>query len=708
MPTSATHITVVERVAASNAAMKSLLGDPLADPDTPEGIKMRFAKLGSLGPDIFYAMADYGGDLQDLENFLIKVAGTFECIGELMGKVGRYVKEIEAEISLGITDSIHQTFDLIGGAINEGVLALIVGPAGMNFWPVFESVRQRDLPREKWFWADYLHYIKTGQYVRQLIKNAKGSGDPNLIAYAYGYLTHYVTDVVGHPYVNQVVQGPWRLYWQRHHLVENFMDAYVWDRWHKQNPPPAPPSTEEPPLDTLTSVPNSTGSGAPVTFSRLNDHVNIGNISLGDSVDDLVNAVCEKIEQGLFDIGVAENIEPDAPTEQQFIDWTKYVSHTIKQVYDSRHPHNLDSPSRPGGFPLPDDVAGAYGVFRLVLRISTEEKIKEPQPPDLIGDIEAAAQKLADDLASNLSSFPPLPSISTSGSFSWSSLWDAIKKIAEWVGETLAAVGKTVFDFLKDVLTVALTPIADAVKYALYLLNKALFSIYSTFRDVLVYAGYAIPYTNQLSVDMGGGHNSSILWRSAGNSAKAEYPVEEIAEERERFFSNYGPFVPPNEQPASFDGNHKIFLERPNFNFTAPYDPAPGSTLTPDIFIDSPLGPDDDMFMSSGPEVDVPNADDFAPNSISVSRKNFGGAIANCIKGITLSEANFPGGSLLPDYNLDGDRSYAWPCWDVVTPPVFPTVDPPTNASAPDPLRPESGLDFDFKEAHVNSKTVPA
>ena len=85
MPTSATHITVAERVAASNPAMTALLGDPFAAPNTVDGIRMRYAKLGALGPDIFYAMADYGGDLQDLENFLIKVAGSFECIGKLMG-----------------------------------------------------------------------------------------------------------------------------------------------------------------------------------------------------------------------------------------------------------------------------------------------------------------------------------------------------------------------------------------------------------------------------------------------------------------------------------------------------------------------------------------------------------------------------------------------------------------------------------------------
>jgi hypothetical protein len=146
--------------------------------------------------------------------------------------------------------------------------------------------------------------------------------------------------------------------------------------------------------------------------------------------------------------------------------------------------------------------------------------------------------------------FPPPPVINTSGSFSWESLWNAIKSIGQWVGETLAAAGKTVFDFVNDTITVAGTAVADSIKYALYLLNKALFAAYSAFRDVLVLAGYAIPFTNRLSVDIGGGHSSETLWRSAGNSATS-YPVEEIAEERAKFFSNYAPFVPPAEQPAS-------------------------------------------------------------------------------------------------------------------------------------------------------------
>ena len=109
MPTSGTHITIVEKLAASGPQAQSLLGDPFADPSTPEGRKMSFAKLGAVGPDIFYAMADYGRDYQDFENFLIKVGGTFECISELMGKIDRFVHGIESEITFGVIDSIEQT-----------------------------------------------------------------------------------------------------------------------------------------------------------------------------------------------------------------------------------------------------------------------------------------------------------------------------------------------------------------------------------------------------------------------------------------------------------------------------------------------------------------------------------------------------------------------------------------------------------------------
>jgi hypothetical protein len=260
-------------------------------------------------------------------------------------------------------------------------------------------------------------------------------------------------------------------------------------------------------------------------------------------------------------------------------------------------------------------------------------------------------------------------------------------------------MGKTVFEFIKDAIAVAGTAVSDAIKYALFLLNKAIFAAYREFRDVLVYAAYAIPFTDQLSVDMGGNHSTATLWRSAGS--RDDYPIEEIAEERVRIFSNYAPFVPPAEQAASRNPAGGLFLERPALVRTAPYAPA-GQLLTPDAFLDAGLGPDD-MFLLPGLQVDIPRSN---PPGIAIAPKNFGGAVANSIKGITLAEGGFPGNTLLPNYNLDGDRSYAWPCWDVTDPEPANPQGPPLTQT---PLRPESTAnDASTQEALVSVAAVSA
>lgn len=661
MPTSGTHITIVQRVAISDPDCKNLLGDPMADDTTSEGRKARFANLGAVGPDIFYALADYGADLQDLENFLMKVGGSFECVAELMGKVSRYIDGVESEITLGVSDSLHDTFNLIGAVFKEGLMALVVD-GGVNLWPVFQPARQKDRPRKEWFWADYLHYIRSGKFVCKLLELARASDNENLLAYALGYLTHYVTDVVGHPYVNQVVQAPWRLYWQRHHLVENFIDAYVWDRWHIPQPPPAPPSTEEQPLDIVTKVPNTMGTGAPFTFARLNDLIAIGTPTLGDPVDSLVEAICQKIEKGLFDIGVAENMDAPAPNNSDFSAWTNMMYEALRSVYDEpRHPLNLATGllgnPRPDGYPLPEDIAAAYSTMRLVLKLATEEKIQEPHPPDIRSDISAAVEKLASDIAKNINSIPPAPHINTSGSFSWDSLWDAVRNVAKWLGEAAAGLGKAIFDFILDSIAVAGTVISDSIKYALYLFNKFLFSLYRSFRDVLMLAAYSVPFTDQLTVNMGGPFNTASLWRWDGNQ---QYPVEERAEEVLGWGSHYAPMRPPASYPdATF--------ELPPVTGAAPYRPGvDGNPTLPDDFIDAPR--QGDMFDKKGPLQLPVEPDKESPN--------FGGAIANCIRGIQLAMQGFPDGTDLPDYNLDGDRGYAWPTWDVDPPPDDPKRPP--------------------------------
>ena len=235
-------------------------------------------------------------------------------------------------------------------------------------------------------------------------------------------------------------------------------------------------------------------------------------------------------------------------------------------------------------------------------------------------------------------------------------------------------------DFLAGVVTAAGVAVADTIKYALYLLNKALFALYRAIRDVLVLQAYSIPYTEEITGSIGA-LDVTTLWRSLGNAAPAiVYPHEELLAERTKFLSSYSPAVPLTTNP-----------ELPAFTPAAPYTAKPvvsrishGRLIPtlPDDFIDAPLGPND-MFSEGGPQTATIVG---GVKTFTAAPKNFGGAIANSKKGIDIAQAGFPAGTELPDYNLDGDRGYAWPCWDVEPAPMTTG----TTVVAGDPLAPDA------------------
>ena len=673
MPTSATHITIVHRIAASDPKYGAVLGDPdpTVSPTDPAAVKMRYASLGACGPDFLYALMDYGSDVQDLENILVRIAGTFEGLGELMKQLQDWIDGVLSNLTLGVSDSLKQTSQMLTAVIHEGLFALLA-EGGANPFAIFEARRQTDRPITEWFWADVLHYWRSGTFVENLVTEAHKTGNDNLLAYAYGYVTHHVTDVVGHPYVNQVVGGPWRLYWQRHHLVENFIDDYVWDRWH--TPTPSPAGASEPPLDTLVSSPHTLGTGASLTYSRLNDWINIGRSSLGDPVDDIVDQVTMNLGTLLKDIGIAVDTEPTPPNDPDFVAWSELIVKALHDTYDGYKPTNLTKPyflqgkltSRADGFPTKDDVAAAFGAFRLLLRVTTEEAIFDPQPPSITQDISAAIDKLAADIVAALGPALAPPTFGGGGSFDPAQILKDLEKAFEWAAAVVEATVEKGFQAVADAIAAGGAVAADIIKYALWLVAKALYALYRSFRDVLMLRAYAAPFGDQLATTFGSLATTS-LWRSPGNPAAASYPHEEILAERVKFPSSYVPTAVPATSP-----------ELPAFGFIAPYGPTltPGGGVVaalPDAFIEGATK--SNMFdAKNGPQAPVTIAG-FA--SFATASKNFGGAIANSKRGIDIAmQGAFTIKSRFPNYNLDGDRTYAWPCWD---------VDP----NAPSPLDPD-------------------
>ena len=79
-----------------------------------------------------------------------------------------------------------------------------------------------------WWWMDILHYRRTTRFARRLLELARESGSDVQLAYATGYISHVAGDIVGHPYINSLVGGPFRNHALRHMVIESLVDVVVW------------------------------------------------------------------------------------------------------------------------------------------------------------------------------------------------------------------------------------------------------------------------------------------------------------------------------------------------------------------------------------------------------------------------------------------------------------------------------------------------
>lgn len=453
MPHPATHITIVQRLAQSDPAIAAVLGspDPNIHPDQGQaGLaavrKMRFASLGAVGPDLFYFLADFRQPVQDLEDVIVMLMANFAAIEQAADEIDKVQSELakaEAVLTCGIStikdqlfgDGIATVTQLLAGNLTS-LLGKLAIDAGFNPASLLEPPRQKDQPRSKWFWADYLHYVHTGDFTATLLQKSrldpKYKDHPHLFAYALGYFTHYVADTVGHPYVNQIVQAPYRLYWQRHALVENFIDAYVWDRWHKSQPTKDPltgkelidPATGDPPLHQLVAPgsPNVLGKGAPLLRARLHDLVDCGTAK-SDPLDKYLGENGKKVFEGIGTLAGLEEIGTDG--DPDLVLWTEFMADCLAATYGGiPHPTRL---TENNGLPTAANIGSAYSVARFFLKLISDESIEEPVFPDIAGDLNEALEKLWNDLKDDLGKIPSPPGIDTRGKFDFASFWKQVK-----------------------------------------------------------------------------------------------------------------------------------------------------------------------------------------------------------------------------------------------------------------------------------------
>lgn len=229
---------------------------------------IEYANLGAIGPDLFFFGTDYEAfnfilnicqKLDSLYDDWMKIIYPLTWLKEQVEEINEALLDVSLFTILGGVDcssymhNLLEAKDRISGL--TGKIGTILFPwIGINLLTnidglsnaiklVFEGLFTPHLQRRKldgskfleneWYWFDILHYRKTGEFAHNLINNA--GNDPQKLAYAYGYLTHIATDVVGHGYVNEIVGGPYRTHVWRHITVENFIDSWVWDKYKGKN-----------------------------------------------------------------------------------------------------------------------------------------------------------------------------------------------------------------------------------------------------------------------------------------------------------------------------------------------------------------------------------------------------------------------------------------------------------------------------------------
>lgn len=249
------HVVITDAIGQLLASSHA----PSQDAGSQLAANADMAMLGAIGPDLFFWGMDY-----EIVDKLFTLYKNIEEVVDLYNKVVQPIRDIRDAVVEPIEDAVEtlapttvalirslieemrETAELFKSAVSTGLFAgVITGANALTdlaglptlaaaFFQAFLPPLQFNQPEAQWYWFDMLHYRNTGDFGRRLVTNAQG-GTQQQRAYAFGYLSHIATDLVGHAYVNQVVGGPYRLHVQRHVTVENWMDTWKFQQYYGEN-----------------------------------------------------------------------------------------------------------------------------------------------------------------------------------------------------------------------------------------------------------------------------------------------------------------------------------------------------------------------------------------------------------------------------------------------------------------------------------------
>lgn len=629
MPGPITHLIVQQRLAerlrrtAISMKQPPDLADLLAtDPCSP------YAGFGSMGPDfLFFSMREYPGPLGDLTNFLFDAYDALEPFIEFYEENVKPIADaiddvttfIDETFFAGVFGDLGALIDAISTTAMTAIGSVITGNIDL-FYPFYPKV-QSGAPENEWYWFDFLHYRRTGQFCERLWDIATAAGDKNLQRYVLGYASHIGTDVVGHPFVNSIVGGPYRMHWKRHKLVENWIDAYA-----------------------RNFYPDSPGTIACLNLTS--DDTYVSNAINGSYYYRLCAFPDEKLPPELGSM----------------------ILQAMDEVY-SGMPH-------PVTFSF-DDLDDTYRLWLMWFKRVTS--FGSMHPPTPVPPPGSAAAGLVTDYVSGLPSFPGGGGGGGGGGgFSILAIFAAILEFVKWLLETILY---TITWIVTHIVDIALLPITEALallKWLLYQAHKGVYQIYDNLRFTLVLGGYFMPEpqdllkepwrrallnTSFVSLTGGGGFVSPCVYPHKQvehylfdvNTLKStehhfRYPTTPV----ELPFTEALPLPLYGVFPEAFITGSFAFdpVIEALYDCRGPYDLS---------VADGKFTPNDCNERTTGDPAWTHEVD-----QSTWSTAQFGNCM-NFSARLILRFLNQP--AVMPDFNLDGDRGYGWKTWRAQDPP---------------------------------------
>lgn len=223
--------------------------DPIPQGTRPEGYsgawKQIFGLMGTSpqggNPGLYKTLKDLKGIIDELDKIAHDENVDVICA---LKDSEKYKEIVEA------ANALQTTIDVLKQTDRKSILGQIIQII-VKLRPKVCTKNKSDPvpPPDQWQVRDFLHWKKSGRFVKALIEKAKNTSDDRLLAYAYGYLISYTGQVCGAPFVNSTVGGSARTQWWRQRLAQNYIDAWVYGYYHINPRPKMNGDTPSPPYN---------------------------------------------------------------------------------------------------------------------------------------------------------------------------------------------------------------------------------------------------------------------------------------------------------------------------------------------------------------------------------------------------------------------------------------------------------------------------